>query len=155
MILLNNNHYLIYKCIHIENNLLFITKNMKYNWINIPDEISPFKIVSAFANPVDTEKVSQYTEDMQETFDIEYTFPPIMWFPEIVTNETLEEHSHFMWGDEITEDDLWSLIWNVTDWHHRVLAACNAWKKYISLKLDRSTITNEDELMEYDKEMGI
>lgn len=125
---------------------------MKYNWLEIPKEISPFEIVSAFENAIDDNKIEQYTNNMLETYDFEYTFPPIKWFPLIIDEDIINKYQFFLSWKEIPNDYIWKKIWAVTDWHHRVISACNAHKKYIDLELDRSTITNENELEEYDKE---
>lgn len=125
---------------------------LKYNWITIPEEIKTKYIFSAFSNPVDIDKLTEYTEKMSETLDIEYNFPPIMWYPIIIDQDLYDEYEwFFINGEYIEDEDFGKVAWCVTDWHHRSLAAFNSWKIYIDVELDRSTITDEDELTDYDK----
>ena len=124
---------------------------MKYNWINVPDSISPKYIISAFANPIDYSKIDEYTDAMQEEYDIEYTFPPITWYPWIITEDIIDQYAQFINWEDIEYSDIWKLAWFVTDWHHRSIAANNVWKKFVDVELDRSTITDIDELEEFDK----
>lgn len=123
---------------------------LTYNWIKVPENFNPKMIISAFDNPIDYNKVDKYTEDMLNEYDFEYTFPPIMWFPSII-DEDMVDNEYFLTGEPVSEDDIWKICWYVTDWHHRVLSAINANKKYIDVELDRSTITIESELELFDK----
>ena len=121
-----------------------------YNWMAIPTEINPKYIISAFENIINAEKVEKYTEQMLETYDTEYTFPPIMWYPVIIDEDIMEDERYFVNWEEIEEEDIWKLCWFVTDWHHRAISAYNAKKRYIDLELDRSSITRQEELDYFD-----
>lgn len=124
--------------------------SLKYNWLNVPESINPRYIISAFENPVNSSTVDEYTEVMMNEYDTEYTFPPIMWYPSIITEDTIDEYYEFINWNEILRSDIWKVAWFVTDWHHRSMAANNAWKRYIDVELDRSTITDEKELEDFD-----
>lgn len=118
--------------------------------MNVPDTINPRMIVSAFDNMIDSDKVEQYTEVMQSEYDFEYTFPPILWYPSIITDDMVTFQDEFLSWDVITDDMVGKECWMVTDWHHRTLAAINSWKTYIDVELDRNTITDPAELEAFD-----
>lgn len=123
---------------------------LKYNWQDVPDTINPKMVISAFENMIDYDKVEQYTEVMQSEYDFEYTFPPILWYPSIITEDMVDNEDMFLSGDEITSDLIGKACWMVTDWHHRTLAAVNSWKTYIDVELDRTAITDPLEVEAFD-----
>ena len=73
-------------------------------------------------------------------------FPAITGFPIIINQEDIGEN--FLSGEEITEDYIGKQAWKVWDGHHRVLAALNAKLPYLKVRLERSSITNPEELFE-------
>jgi len=113
-----------------------------YNDISVPEKINPTLVMSAFANPIDDEKVENYTQIMQQEM-LGHDFPPIMGFPRVISEEDVGEY--FLTGEEIEDTHIGQKVWVVTDGHHRTLAAINAGLPYINTELDFSTVTNLDE----------
>lgn len=119
---------------------------MKYNDIIVPDTIKPELIVSAFENKMDWDKVTDFTWEMKEKM-LSHDFPPILGFPSIVDENDIGKS--FLSGNEITEEHLGMLVWNVTDGHHRANAAIFSNIPYICVELDYSTITSEKDLKQW------
>jgi len=123
---------------------------LKYNWIEVPESISPLKLLPWFSNPLELDKLNKYIEDMEETYDIEYTFPPIIWYPKIIDDWDVWEEmiTDINWETQnfIEEKDIWQLFFVVTDWFHRSVAAITTNKKFIDTELDRNSITDMEEL---------
>lgn len=115
---------------------------MKYNKIEVPDRIHPSLIISAFANEIQAEKLAS----LKGTGYMD--FPPILGFPSYITKE--EVGQDFLSGDTIKKKQVGKLAWYVTDGHHRSLYAIEAGLPFIFCELDRSTITDAQELREYD-----
>lgn len=113
---------------------------------NIPTQIDPNLVVSAFENEMDWNKVNDYTDKMTADM-MQHEFPPIKGFPSEITDEDVG--GVWMNGDEITSDDVGKKIWKVTDGHHRTIAAINSALPYIETELDYATITDEAELELY------
>lgn len=113
-----------------------------YNDISVPEKINPTLVMSAFANPIDEQKVQDYTEIMQQEM-LGHDFPPIMGFPRVISEEDVGEY--FLTGEQIEDTHIGQKVWVVTDGHHRTLAAINAGLPYINTELDYSTVTNMDE----------
>jgi len=129
-----------------------MNEKLTYNWLEIPDSISPLKLIPWFENPIEN-KVYDYIDAMNETYDIEYTFPPIKGYPIQITEDDV--WTELITGIDqdiryITEEDINDIFWVVTDWFHRSVAAITTGKKYIDVELDRNSITNQDELNKYD-----
>ncbi len=111
---------------------------MKYNDLNVPETIRINRIVSAFQNAIDSDKLERYTEIMRVEM-LSHSFPAIMGFPSVINEDDLGQY--FLSGEEITEDHIGQLCWNVTDGHHRSLAAIEANLPYLETTLDYSCIT--------------
>jgi hypothetical protein len=71
-------------------------------------------------------------------------FPAIEGYPSIINEDDIGKE--FLTGEEITSEHLGEYFWNVTNGHHRTLAAINANLPHLLTTLDYSCITNENEL---------
>lgn len=114
-----------------------------YNGILVPETINPKFVISAFSNPIDENKVKEYTMIMQQEM-LSHSFPPITGFPTIIDDSDVGDY--FMSGEEITKEHIGKQVWKVWDGHHRVLSAIDVNLPYIKVKLEHSAITNQDEL---------
>ena len=103
--------------------------------------IAPKHIISAFANPIDQEKVEDY-ENQFKHLGLSHKFPPIKGYPDVITEEDFGDY--FINGIEITENDLGTYVWKVTDGHHRSHAALNAGLPYIHTELDTTALADEE-----------
>lgn len=119
---------------------------MKYNDITVPPLIRTDRIISAFSNCINDKKVQEYADIMQQDM-LSHDFPPIKGYPAIIDDN--DTGKTFMNGEEITEENIGQLCWNVTDGHHRTLAAITAHLPHLEVKLDYSCITSEEDLREY------
>lgn len=119
---------------------------MKYNDINIPPLIRVDRIISAFSNCIDDNKVELYTNIMRAEM-LSHEFPPIEGFPTIIDENDIGDY--FMTQEEITEDHIGQLAWKVTDGPHRTLAAIEAQLPHLEITLDYSCITSEEDLLQY------
>jgi hypothetical protein len=118
------------------------------NGITIPEMIRTNRIISAFANPVDSDKVDQYAEQMRSTPEIlPYCIPPIKGYPSILDENDVENEVTFMDGTVVDETMIGEMIWYVTDGHHRTFAAIEANLPYLCTDIDESCITDYDELL--------
>ena len=91
-----------------------------YHDLRVPTgQVPTSRMISAFCNPVDPEKVDTYAR-MTCYSDP----PPIHGYPSII--EEGEVDDYFMDGRQITEDDVGQWAWYVTDGHHRTYAAVQA-----------------------------
>jgi len=128
---------------------------LKYNWIEVPESISPLKLIAWFDNPLEMDKLEKYIDNMNETYDLEYTFPPILGYPIIIDKWDVwkEMITDINWETQgfVDTNNIWQLFFVVTDWFHRSTAAITTWKKYIDIELDRESITNQEELKVFDK----
>lgn len=109
--------------------------------------ISPSMVISAFANPVDYNKVSRYAEEMRGDM-MENDFPPIKGFPIIITDSDIERFGHFMSGEPMTDDDLGEYAWVTTDGHHRTTAALEVELPFLRTKLDTVYMGDENDYSE-------
>lgn len=117
-----------------------------YNGLNVPTTIKTNRIISAFQNEMDYDKLGEYAEIMAVQM-LSHEFPPIQGYPVIIDDNEIGDC--FLTGEEITEDHAGQLAWMVTDGHHRTLAAIQANLPYLGTELDYSTITNETDFKNY------
>ena len=91
-----------------------------YNGLEVPTcQVSTSRMISAFCNPVDPEKVDTYARMMR------YSEPPaIHGYPSIIDERDVG--NYFMDDVPITKDDIGRWVWYVTDGHHRTYAAIQA-----------------------------
>jgi len=112
-----------------------------YNDLIVPNSIDPKKVISAFANPIDTNKVEQYAAILREEM-LSNNFPPITGYPYQIEKEDIGEY--FLSGKEISKKDVGDIVWKVWDGHHRVLAAIEANLPYIEVELEYAAITKKE-----------
>ncbi len=117
-----------------------------YNEIKVPETIRTNRIISAFENYMDADKIETYTEVMRSEM-LGHNFPPITGHPHIISEDDLGEY--FLDGNEITEEHMGNLVWYVTDGHHRSVAAINAEIPYLEVEMDFSTFTTERDMINY------
>lgn len=117
-----------------------------YNDITIPPIIRVDRIISAFENIIDQDKLDLYTETMKAEM-LSHDFPPILGFPTIITDD--DTNDFFISGEKITEEHIGQLAWKVTDGHHRSLAAIKAGLPHLEVNLDYSCITSEEDLKQH------
>jgi hypothetical protein len=121
---------------------------IRYNGMPVPKTVKPNMIISAFSNPVDYDKVEIYAEIMKAEM-LSHEFPPIMGYPAIIDENDIG--NYFLDGEEITEEHIGKNVWMVTDGHHRSLASIKANLPYIEVELDYSTITDPEDLKQFEK----
>lgn len=114
-----------------------------YNDITIPPLIRTDRIISAFENCIERDKLEKYTELMQQEM-LSHDFPPIQGYPMIIDETDFGDY--FLTGEEIDESHLGLLCWKVTDGHHRSLAAIAAELPHLAVTLDYSCITQKEQL---------
>ena len=119
---------------------------MKYNGITIPETIKTNRIISAFINEIDPNKLEDYSETMKGEM-LSHRFPPITGYPSKITED--EIGNYFLTGEEINEDHIGLIAWYVTDGHHRALSAINAKLPYLETKIDYSCLVSEEQIKEY------
>ncbi len=119
---------------------------MKYNNLNVPEQIKTGLIISAFENSIDYNKLEEYTDILREEM-LSNNFPPIKGFPRIISEDDIDRE--FLTGELVEEHHIGKLAWMVTDGHHRSLANIAANVPYVRTELDYSCITNEEELNQY------
>ena len=110
------------------------------NGIEFPERARVDRIISAFANGIDPEKVYVY----KKMLDYGSEPPGILGFPSFVTVDDVGEY--FMTGEQITPEHIGEIAFKVTDGHHRVLAAVEADRECLLAEPDRSAFTNQAEL---------
>lgn len=115
-----------------------------YNGIIIPNIVRTDRISSAFANSIDNNKIDKYSYIMHVE-GTNHNFPPILGFPDIITEDDLENEDFGML-DFNSNYGVGDLYWKVTDGHHRSLAAIQAGLPHLEVNLDYSCITKEEEL---------
>ena len=120
---------------------------MTYNGLNVPPLIRVDRIISAFENCIDFDKVEQYTEIMRREM-LNHQFPPIQGYPVILTEEDYLT-TNFLNGEYVEEHNIGQIAWKVTDGHHRTIAAIEANVPHLEVELDYSCITNEEELKQF------
>ena len=105
--------------------------------------ISPEYVISAFANPIEDEKVNNYSREMEVKM-LEHNFPPIKGYPIIIDENDIERYGKFLSGNDITINDVGRYAWVVTDGHHRVISALIAHLPFLKTILDYSYIDEND-----------
>jgi len=115
-----------------------------YNGINVPKTVKPSLIISAFENPIDENKVEEYTNIMRNEM-LSHSFPAITGFPTVIDDSDVG--NYFMSGEEITEEHIGKQVWKVWDGHHRVISAIAANLPYIEVELEYAAITDKDEYL--------
>jgi len=119
---------------------------MTYNGLNVSKRINTNRIISAFENDINWNKIDKYTAEMQEKM-LSHDFPAILGFPSVICEDDLGKC--FLTNEEITEEHIGIFVWNVTDGHHRSISAINANIPYLEVELDYSCITVEEELKQF------
>lgn len=114
-----------------------------YNDITIPLFIRCDRLISAFENEMDWDKVDEFTQVLKIEM-MSHDFPPLEGYPIIIDENDLG--LVFMNLNEITEEHIGQLAWKVTNGHHRAFAAVNAGLPHIPVELDYSCRANEKEL---------
>lgn len=117
-----------------------------YNDIIIPLSIKTDRILSAFSNMIDNNKIEEYTIVMCREM-LSHDFPPIKGYPSIINEDDIGKC--FLNNEEVEEHHIGCLVWYVTDGHHRTLSAINANLPYLETELDYSCITNENDLKQF------
>jgi hypothetical protein len=105
--------------------------------------ISPDYVISAFANPISSDKIEKYSDEMRLKM-MEHDFPPIKGYPIIIDEGDIERFKYFLSGEKITEDDLGRYAWVVTDGHHRVVSALNVGLPQLKTSIDYSYVDEKD-----------
>ena len=116
---------------------------LTYNDIIVPATIKTGRIISAYANEIDWEKVEKYTHVMSSEM-LSHSFPAIWGFPALIDEDHVGQE--FLSRQPIEAHHIGQLAWIVTNGHHRSLAAINAGLPYIDVELEFSTITSEKDL---------
>ena len=111
-----------------------------YNDLIVPKRIDPNKVISAFANPIDYNKVEKYASVFKEEM-LSHNFPKITGYPYEIEKEDVG--SYFLSGKEITKKEVGEKVWKVWEGHHRVLAAIEAELPYLETELEYSAITEK------------
>lgn len=124
---------------------------LTYNGVYVPHQVETMSLVSAFHNILDEKKLADYTKVIEENDLLRFDFPAIKGFPHVIDENDIGKV--FLSGEEIEENHLGVSAWFVTDGHHRSLAFLENNIKYIHVTLDRTAITSEIDLHNYDKEM--
>jgi len=118
-----------------------------YNDITVPPIIRTDRIISAFENCVDYDKVEKYANTMKAEM-LSHDFPPILGYPGIIDEDDVDEKM-FLNGEVVENEHVGNLVWYVTDGHHRSLAAIEAHLPHLEVEIDFSTITSEADLKQY------
>jgi len=105
--------------------------------------ISPKYVISAFANPISTNKIEKYSDDMGSKM-MTHNFPAIKGYPIIIDENDIERYGSFLSGENITHNDLGKYVWVVTDGHHRVVSALNAQLPKLETSIDYSYVDEKD-----------
>jgi hypothetical protein len=117
-----------------------------YNDIPFPETIRTDRIISAFTNPVNPERIRSYIKQLEESDP-----PPIKGYPTII-DECDVGHEEFMTGELISEEHVGQLAFYVTDGHHRTCAAIEAGKPWLWTEPEEAAFTRVDELEQYRRE---
>lgn len=119
---------------------------MVYNGINVPPLIRTDRIISAFQNEIDESKIEEYTNVMRREM-LSHDFPPINGYPSIIDEDDIG--MLFLNGEEVDKSHIGTLVWYVTNGHHRAISAINAELPHLATELDCSCITDEKELQQF------
>lgn len=103
------------------------------------------RIISAFENEIDEEKLAEYTAIMQ-IYMLSHDFPPIMGYPSVIDRQMVEDGIEFLDGEIVTENMLGEAVWFVTDGHHRTISAIAAHVPTMDCTLDYNCLTSERDL---------
>lgn len=110
------------------------------------------RIISAFQNAMDPEKVNEYTEVMLAE-QLNHEFPAIWGFESVIEADDVNQ-LWFMDGHPVLQHHVGLTIWKVTDGHHRTMAAIKAELGWIEVEPDYSCFTTQEELINhYNKEI--
>jgi len=118
---------------------------MQYNGMLIPSFVRSERIISAFENVIDSQKV----EEFKDAMICGEQFPPITGYPDVIDEDDVGKV--FMDGSEVVKSDVGQSVWYVTDGHHRTIAAIEAGICRLNVMMDMSCFTDEDELLKYRK----
>jgi len=118
-----------------------------YNDIVIPPLIRVDRILSAFVNHIDYNKVMNYALVMNIN-GLNHDFPPIKGYPGIIDENDIGQY--FLNEKEVDETHLGCLVWFVTDGHHRTLAAIEANLPHLETEIDYNCITTEKDLKQFE-----
>ena len=118
-----------------------VNKESSKDPINNRGTIDPNRCISAFSNPIDPDKVNEYTKVMT---GLDHPFPPIQGYPDIITRDDLDRGFKFMNGDEVVMDDVKSYVWFVTDGHHRVTTALRNDIPHLDTVIDKAYSPEHD-----------
>ena len=110
-------------------------------------EISPNMVVSAYANPLEYNKVKEY-EDIFNADYLQHEFPPIEGFPFII--DEYDIGNVFMCGEYISNKYIGKYAWKVTDGHHRTMAAINTNIPYLETKLQYAYLGDETDYIPHE-----
>ena len=106
------------------------------------------RIISAFENEMDWNKVNHYAEIMvYQGFNHE--FPPIKGFECVIDQDDVNSNTVFMNGAPVLKENIGEKVWKVTDGHHRTFACIKAELGWIEVTKDFNTCVNEEELKEF------
>lgn len=120
----------------------------RYNGQIIPETIRTCRIISAFSNPIDQDKVERYADLIRHSEDIlPWCIPAISGYPGIISQDDVDNGMIFLDGNEVTEFEIGQCVWYVTDGHHRSLAAIETGLPTLCTTMDESTFTIEEELI--------
>lgn len=97
--------------------------------------ISPKKIISAFENIIDVDKLEKYTNIFNSKM-LSHGFPPIKGYPNIIDESDVGKE--FLSGNVVSEDNIGEYVWVLTDGHHRTLAALEANVPYLETQIDHA-----------------
>ena len=104
----------------------------------------PSRIISAFENCMDYEKIETYTEIMKQEM-MSHDFPPILGLLHTIDENDIEDDTCFLSGEQIEYKHIGQRAWKVTDGHHRSIAAINACLPSIECQYDYSALVSAKE----------
>lgn len=123
---------------------------LTYNEIQIPECVRVGRIISAFENEIDHQKVERYVDRMsREEGYFPHCIPAILGYPDVVSSEMVEKGAFYLSGEPVSASHIGELVWFVTDGHHRTLAALQHGLPILNVSMDESTFTKESELLAY------
>lgn len=114
--------------------------------------------MSAFTNAMDQAKLVEYTE-VCRLFEYSNEFPPIQGYESEITSDMIGQE--FYHGTEnleelrtVKKEHIGLTVWFITDGHHRACAFLNAGLDFIDVIPDRSALTTQEELKEWDEQFN-
>jgi hypothetical protein len=123
---------------------------LTYNGLFVPPQIKTGRILSAFENAMDWDKVERFTDVLRVEL-LQNDVPPIKGFPDVLSEDDIGKA--FLSGEEVTADHVGERVWYVTDGHHRSLAHIEADVRYIRTELDYTCITSQEDFKTYTRLM--